>query len=256
MPQDTELTYKGGFSKLIPGEGGQQAAAFDGMQRLLEDLTAAGLETLASRLTNAPETVCESPKTALEKWHQLCGEMAGMPQLVTLHALVIAASRRRDPPKLAQQLFLQMWRENAAVLLPYLDLRWRLSAVLTFQIFGETEAQRLAAAQINVMFSMMKLYETERMFSGFSPEEPYRIRRKSKAALPFGMTAYSLRGGDLDRNLLGRLWLDAEADPLLRPLTCGLLSEVNRDKGGIFRRLVVMKRQRRQQREARKNGEN
>ncbi len=32
-----------------------------------------------------------------------------------------------------------------------------------------------------------------------------------------GLTGYSLRAGDLDRNLLGMIWQSAEADPVLRP---------------------------------------
>lgn len=253
MPQDSELTYKGGFSKLVPGGSGKQAAAYDGMQEVLEELAAKGFEHLETAVTQAPAHVVDAPKVAAEKLDQLSAEMAGLPQIVTLHALVIAASRRQNPPAIAQRLFLEMWRSHAGVLLQYLDLRWSLSAVLTFQVFGENEAQRLAAAQINTLFSMMKLYESERLYSGVAPDQPFRIRRRIRAALPFGLSPYALQGGDLDRNLLGRLWLDAEADPVLRPLACRLLSDINRDKGGIFRRLTAMKRLRREMRQRRES---
>lgn len=251
MEDDWDMTYKGGFTRLIPHQGGKQAGHYEGMQALLSELADRGLDALQSAITQAPKQAPKAAVTAAQKLDQLSAELAGQPMLVTVHALVIAASRRQDPPALAQRLFLDMWRVKSAVLLQNLDTRWALSALITFRIFGENEVQRLTAAELDVLFSMTKLYESERLFSGVSPDQLFRRSRAIKVAMPLGLEPYSLSRGDLDRNLLGRLWLNAEQDPVLRPLACRLLNEVNREKGSVFRRLNVMKRLRREKRKQR-----
>ena len=60
--------------------------------------------------------------------------------------------------------------------------------------------------------------------------------------LPYGLKGYSMRKGDLDRNLLGTLWAEAEEDPVLRPLACRLLNDLNRADEGLFHRLMKMRR--------------
>lgn len=248
---DTDgMTYKGGYSKLIP-QRGKQAGHYEGMDGVLDTLAAEGLDALAERITAHPGDFNPRPVTAPEKLTQLSAELAGQPMLVTLHALTIAASRRKDPPAIAQRLFLEIWRSKAAVVMPYLDTRWALSALLTFRVFGDTEIQRRTSAELDVLFSMMKLYESERLYSGFEADKPFRIRRHIKSILPMKMEPYALGGGDLDRNLLGRLWLDAEEDPVLRPLACRLLTQLNMEKRSVFRRLNVMKMLRREKREQR-----
>jgi len=58
------------------------------------------------------------------------------------------------------------------------------------------------------------------------------------------MDAYSLGGGGLDVNMLGRLWQDAGNDPVIAPLARHLLEALIADDRTIFRRLRLMKRQR------------
>jgi hypothetical protein len=139
-------------------------------------------------------------------------------------------------------------------MLRHLETRWALSALLTFRIFGENEVQRTTAAEMDVLFSMMKLYESERVYSGFAPGQPFRLSRRKSHELPFGLAGYSLSRGDLDRNMLGRLWVNAEEDPVLRPLACHLLTQLNREPRGVFRRLKLMKRERRERRKRREDG--
>lgn len=249
MAED-ELTYKGGFTKLIP-QAGKQASHYAGMAELLVTLTRNGLDSLEAHPTPAPESFNPAPVTAPEKLDQLCNEFASQPMLLTVHALVIAASRRKDPPDIARTIFLNMWRQKPSVLLHHLDMRWALSALLTFRIFGENEVQRTTAAEMDVLFSLMKLYESERLYSGFAPDQPFRLSRRNSHELPFGVAGYSLSRGDLDRNMLGRLWVGAEEDPVLRPLACHLLNQLNREPRGIFRRLKLMRRERRARRDRR-----
>ena len=92
---ETEFTYKGGFSRLAPDQKSQTHAPYDGMAELLQNLIAPGLETL--RTTNIPAMPQQetAPKTAIEKHQELQSLLQGTPQLLALHALTIAAARRR-----------------------------------------------------------------------------------------------------------------------------------------------------------------
>ena len=243
LPFKSDFTYPNGFADLAQGVANRREP-YPGMAKMLEKAAKPGLAALCETPINAlaPTDPAPNPKTAAIKYDELCHEFDGKPELLALHALTIAASRRANPPEIARTLFLEMWRSHARFLLDHLDRRWQLSALQTFRDFGETETQRRSASDLTVFFALTKLYETERLYSGTKARKAFSIDTRAGGGLPMGLTGYSLRGGDLDRTLLGMLWQDAEADPLLRPLACRLLTDLNRDRAGLFRRLRRMRR--------------
>lgn len=237
-----EFTYPDGFGSLIK-KAPQQRPQYEGMQSLLEELHSDGLHVLCSELLEPVDKLdVEMPSAAIEKYQNIRAEFPNRPKLLALHGLVIVASRRRNPPEIASTLFQQIWRDHSKVLLEQLDTRWKLSALQTFRDLGENEVQRRCAGELMVFFNMMKLYETERLFGGVPSSEAYDFQRRAPAKLPLNLTPYSIRHGDLDRTLLGMLWLAAEQDPVLEPLACHLLTAINRDRLNIFRRLRLMRR--------------
>ncbi|KAG1715400.1 ATP-dependent RNA helicase RhlE [Nymphon striatum] len=59
----------------------------------------------------------------------------------------------------------------------------------------------------------MKLYESERLYSGITSDRPFTVVSKARGPLPLEMDQYSVLHGGLDINMLGRLWQEAEGDP-------------------------------------------
>lgn len=238
-----DCVYPGGFAGLMHESEAQRIVAFAGMQDLLEELSAGSVRQWMAEPVGPDHAKVEPPLlTARAKFEDLCANLAGKPRLVAVHALLNAAARRTDPPALAQAMFLDMWKNHSRVMLDVLDTRWRISALKTFAVFGETAAQRGAAAQIALLLDMMKLYETERLYSAREPDQPFRRDRRIDAALPMDFAPYSVADGDLDRNLLAGLWAPVERDLVLRPLACGLLNQLIREPRGLFYRLGMMRR--------------
>ncbi|MCP4819015.1 MAG: hypothetical protein GY883_07490 [Shimia sp.] len=235
------FTYPGGFAKLV-NNAPEARLQYSGIDAFLSDLSAEGLGSLAQNTLPESPPAEDLAESAAEKYAQLRTQFSGQSELLALHALTIAAARRRDPPAIAQQLFLDIWQHHAPPLLKHLDTRWKISALVTFRDFGTTEAQRRCASELSVFFNLTKLYESERLYSGFTPDTAFPILNRTRAHLTLRLSPYSLRGGDLDRNLMAMLWLSAEEDPILRPLACNLLTAVNKDKNTLFRRLRLMKR--------------
>ncbi len=154
-----------------------------------------------------------------------------------MNALCIAHLRKRSFPPEAPRLFRRIWSEQGALLCDSLDTRWLISSIVTFADHGETEAQRRIGTALNVLFSLMKLYEAERLYSGHAPDAPFTLGKRAKAALPMGMAGFSLTAGGLDVNLLAPIWDEARRTPVAGPLACRLLERLNTDGGTVFRRL-------------------
>ncbi len=245
-PFQSEFTYPNGFADLVENVPSRRDP-YPEMEETLHTLSAPGLAALAETTTTAPDAsefpdTDPLPKPAPLKYLELRREFDGKPELLALHALTIAAARRADPPEIARTLFLGMWQDHAPFLLDHLDRRWQLSALQTFRDFGTNEDQRRAASELTVFFALTKLYETERLYGGTKAKKAFSTDTRARGGLPMGLTGYSLRAGDLDRTLLGMLWQSAETDPLLRPLACRLLTDLNRDRASLFRRLRLMRR--------------
>jgi hypothetical protein len=185
-----------------------------------------------------------------EKLHGLRSELVGRPELTALNAILIAHLRKARPPAEAAPLFRRIWAEEGPALMPHLPGRWLISSVITFGDHGETEAQRRIGLSMNVFFSLMKLYEFERLYSGQAPDQPFRRRRLRGKPMPLGMPNFALIGGGLDINLLAQLWNEARGEPVAGALACHLLERLNTDPGNLFRRIGRMRDAKRQARAA------
>jgi hypothetical protein len=180
-----------------------------------------------------------------EKARELAPEFAGQSALFHLHALLIAHLRKRRFPDHAPALFRRLWVERGDDLRRGLSARWLISAVITFGDHGATEGERSLGREMGMLFSMMKLYEFERLFSGMAPDQPFRLARRADADLPMGMEPFSLATGGLDISLLAPVWSRALDEPVMRSLACDLLHRLNADLGTVFARLQAMRKKRR-----------
>ncbi|MFT7108137.1 MAG: hypothetical protein ACJAVT_002670 [Yoonia sp.] len=113
--------------------------------------------------------------------------------------------------------------------------------MITFAEHGQSEADRNLAARMNMLFSMIKVFEAERCFSGIPPEEPFRIKDRNKSPQPMGMKDFSVLNGDLEAHLFAPLWRDANKAAAIGPLVQHLLELLNYDDGTVFRRLELMR---------------
>ncbi|SLN34362.1 hypothetical protein TRL7639_01556 [Falsiruegeria litorea R37] len=186
----------------------------------------------------------EGETDARRKLHALELEFDGDNVLHLLHALTIALLRRRDASEEARQLFLRIWREQGKFLAGTLSVRWMISAATTFGDHGDTIEQRLGGQGLSMLFDLIKLHDSERRQSGRGNDSGFpRVRgAKPRDGLAFDMDPYSLENGDLDINMLARLWRLSEADAVLRPLGFRMLRLVMSDRKTIFARLRRYKR--------------
>ncbi len=236
-------TYAGGYKALIERAQTRRDPLIYGEG---ESLTP--LETDLAPL-RAQSTVVQPNKSGSsfgQKRLSLQQEFAGQPELLALHGLVIANLRKSEFPDHAPALFQKIWAEHGDFLLEKLPLRWLVSAITTFGDQGVNEAQRSIGRSLTLMFGMIKLYEFERLYSGHYPSQAFTLDNKVNTQLPLGIPSYSLVGGGLDVALLTRLWVDAQDDPVVRPLACHLLNAINSDPDTLFRRLNEMGDERRQ----------
>lgn len=230
-------TYQGGYGALLKRIQGRTAplefAAGEALPSLDEDLT-----PLRTQVT-IPDKPDNGSTYAVKRW-RLQSEFEGQPELLPLHGLVIANLRKDGFPDHTPALFQKLWAEHGDFLLRRLPLRWLVSAVMTFGDHGANEAQRQTGRSLSLLFSMMKLYEFERLYSGKPPQEAYSTEHKYGADLPLGIPAYSLKGGGLDAAILSRIWKESGEDPVIEPLAKHLLDAINTDPGTLFRRLRIM----------------
>ncbi|MEM6375724.1 MAG: hypothetical protein AAF686_05745 [Pseudomonadota bacterium] len=157
--------------------------------------------------------------TLKKKLTEIENEFLGQSKLLALHAILIAVLRPDAPPETAVSLFQRVWKEQGAFLLDHLDFRWKMSAMTTFADHGANVEHRTLGMGLSILLDTIKLYESERRRSGQSARRlSERDPDARLASLAFGMDPYYFRNGDLDRNMLSRLWLLSEEDEVLRPL--------------------------------------
>ncbi|MFQ1700568.1 hypothetical protein ACJ5NV_08230 [Loktanella agnita] len=240
MP-DPDETFPGGVRALLPQyqkrrsllthKAGEELAPAD------VDFKVLAAQLLPPQINPRPDGLSRVAK----KRHMLLGELNGQSELALLHGLLVSHLRKHTYPDHAPALFRRLWAEEENWLLDHLPTRWLISAVITFADHGETEADRKLAQSLNILFSLMKIYESERSFSGLPPQDRFRVRDRNKAPLPLGMKDFSVLQGDLEANLLAPLWRDAEHAPATGRLTRHLLEVLNRDDGTVFRRFALMR---------------
>ncbi|MWD27565.1 glycosyltransferase family 2 protein [Aquicoccus sp. SCR17] len=190
----------------------------------------------------APATTYARKRKALRR------EFQDAPEICYLNGMLIANLRRREAPAHCAPLFRRLWSEEARFLIDHLDPRWLVSSITTFGDHGGTEVQRRVGSSLSVLFNTMKLYESERLYSGRGADTPFTLRGRAQSPLPLEMDRFALENGGLDVNMLGRLWLEAAEDAVIRPLAHHLLTELIHDPYNVFRRLRRMRvRKERQQ---------
>lgn len=200
------------------------------------------LQPLVQKKVPEGEVMTDGPLSHYKrKLWQLRRDLEGKSELAVLNADLIVHLRRASFPDHTPALFRRVWAEQGQVLMQELSPRWLISSVITFGDFGETEAQRRIGLSLNVLFSLMKLYEFERLSSGLGPDELFRGKRKKGSRLPLGMLDFGLDGGGLDYNLLAPIWKAAQEDQTVGPLACLLLDRLNADPSNLFRRLQGMR---------------
>ena len=250
MSDASAPTYPGGFDAILTQmEGRRDPFTYEG-DEALPPLDVDFTPLKSARVDGRALTVAGSRSSYARKLRDLSEEFDGLPELMLLHGLLIAHLRRRSAPDHTAALFLRLWAEEADWLLARLDVRWLVSAITTFGDHGATEPQRRVGQSLSLLFGMMKLYETERLYSGAQPDEAFewskrsQSRQANQSRLPMRMDAFALGGGGLDVNMLGRLWQDAKEDPVMAPLAKHVLQLLIDDDRTVFRRLRVMRRQR------------
>lgn len=239
MDLDDE-NYPGGFYALLRRQDKRETPFGDPLSVL--PAADCDLEVLARQLvTDAADTaqMPEKRSFAMRKRALLRAEFLGQPELWAVHAMCISILRRRSPPPQAQQLFLRIWAEQGSSLAAELPVRWLISAATTFGDHGSTINQRLGGQGLSMLFDLIKLHDSERRQSGRRNSDGFpRTRGGPKPdGLAFEMEPYSLPSGDLDMNMLARLWRLAEDDPVLQPLGVRMLRMVMTDKRSIFARI-------------------
>jgi hypothetical protein len=235
---DKTETFPGGIAALLP-QYQKRRALLTGANVPPLDVDFAALKAMPLPPQELPRP--EGLTRVEKKRHMLLGELAGHSELALLHGLLVSHLRKHTYPDRAPALFLRLWAEEEAWLLDTLPTRWLISAVITFAEHGATEADRNLAARMNMLFSLMKIYEAERAFSGKAPQTPFRTQDRNKSPLPMGMKDFSVLKGDLEANLLAPLWRDAEHAPATGNLTRHLLNTLNTDDGTVFRRFAIMR---------------
>lgn len=175
---------------------------------------------------------------------EIAGTLRGKSELALLNGLVIANLRKRRWPAHAPALFHRIWVEQGATLLAELDTRWLISSAITFSDHGVNERQRRTGQALAVLFSLMKLYEFERLYAGQLPDTAFGPANRIVAPLPMGMESFSLTTGGLEVNLIAPIWEEARRDKVMAPLARLLLQKLDGDGGNLFRRLKLMRQER------------
>jgi hypothetical protein len=244
-PADPALTYPGAPESLIELWMRRRGPVLYGRNESLPppDID---LKPLLSEMIAPDEPApVRRPSHYMRKLRQLRQELAGKSELAALNADLIVHLRRASYPDFAPQLFRRIWLEEGPGLIAELPGRWLISSVITFADHGETEAQRRIGLALNMLFSLMKLYEFERCFSGVPPDTVFDRRPRLGRGLPLGMQKFGLPNGGLDVNLLAPIWDEAQREPVVGPLACHLLQELNADPSNLFRRIRLMRAARR-----------
>ena len=238
-------TYPGGIQAVLQQMEGRRAPLTFAKGEALMPLDC-DLQDMRAQTVADPETDTAYKRPFKSEHHrkgfEVRRELKGSSELSALHGLVIAHLRKRDFPEHAPALFQRLWAEEHDHLLQQLDARWLVSAITTFGDHGVNAIQRSTGLALSTLFGTMKLYESERLFSGKTPDKPFALKGKARATLPLEMDSYAIAGGGLDVNMLGRLWQEASQDPVIAPLAQHLIGLLIHDDRTVFRRLMIMRK--------------
>lgn len=163
--------------------------------------------------------------------NELRSEFTDRSELLFIHAGCVVALRRRTAVGHFLPLYLRLWREEHALLLRELSLRWLVSACDTLADHGATPTQRAVALNGAVIANLAKLAETERRRDPPGGGAPRR-----GTELFDGMTVFK-RGGDMIDNLFRRVARIAELDEVAGPILLEVAGRV-RALDTVVRRLA------------------
>ncbi len=240
MAKRTE-TFPGGIRNLLPQYQKRRSLL---THRNGEELPALDVDFKPLAAQPLPPPINPRPdglSRVAKKRHMLLGELAGQTELALLHGLLISHLRKHTYPDHAPALFRRLWAEEEDWLLDSLPTRWLISAIITFADHGQDADDRKLAQSFNILFSLMKIYEAERAFSGLPAQKPFKITDRNKSPLPMGMKDFSILKGDLEAHLLAPLWRDSKDAPATGRLARHLLNLLNQDDGTVFRRFAHMR---------------
>ncbi|MGB3244985.1 MAG: hypothetical protein WBB25_10650 [Sulfitobacter sp.] len=235
--------YNGGFAGLLRRQEKRQRS-FDDVDEVLPDPDI-DLVPLFDQSLPAPDMHFEdAPRFgALRKWLELQDEFQGQPRIFHLHAMLIAISRRDDPPQAAITLFHRIWDEHGAQMAKEIPVRWMISAATSFSDIGVKGDQRACGMALSILFDMIKLHDSERRISGQPGRVPFKpTKGRRRFPVAFDMDAYSFKGGDLDKIMLARIWQLCERDATIRPLGLAMLRKVMTEPRSIFGRVQELKK--------------
>ncbi len=245
-----DQVYPGGFAALVARLEGKRAQ-FTNWQDVLPGPDADLAPYFEETLTPCAPPPRRKTRDIHEKQDEFRAQLAGHSAAQLLNATLIALLRRAPPPEAAQALFFRLWSDHGDRLVAEMPVRWMVSSATTFADHGLTGDQRACGMGLSTLFDTIKLYESERSYSGLSGRRLFRRQPGEKLhSMPFGVTRYSFKGGDLDENLLARLWLLSEADATIAPLARAMLRLVMTDTRTVFARLRQMKADRKARRAA------
>ena len=237
---DPDLSYPSGFDTLL-AEANVGLAHFIGAEDYFKAL-GDDIDAMELRRVIPTDGARYRPITIEDKRLSLEDEFVGRSQLLLMHALTIAVLRRADPPPQAIDLFIRMWTEKADFLLAELNTRWITSALTTFADYGQTEIQRRLGSSMTILLGLLKFCEAERSLTGLPLHRPVRRTKGDKRQrLGLGMEPYSLLNGDVDRNVLLRIWADANHDDVVGAPVKFMLNKINADKRNVFRRMMLLR---------------
>lgn len=179
---------------------------------------------------------------------ELSQEFEGKSELLVIHGLCIACLRRDSPQMETIALFHQLWRDYRPQLLEQLNMRWLISAAATFGDHGQNTTQFKVGSNLEMLFGLYKLYESERLHAGNDPSQPSPFKIDKSLKLPFGLARYAIAGGDLDQQLLGKLYLEACEDAVMEDLCHHLLNRLISTDKSIFARFRILRERRAERR--------
>jgi len=237
-----DVIYPGGFARLMRFLERRQRPFVDAAT--VVPPADVDLAALHAQIVPPPQgCIDDLPRFSVErKWLELQQEFEGGSELFRLHAMLIAISRRNDPPPGALPLFFRIWDEQGPVMARELPVRWLISTATTFADCGQNADQRALGMGLSTLFDLVKLHDSERRRAGLSgdavqPAAPGAER----PPLGFDMNPYSFARGDVDRVMIARLWQLAERDRTIRPLAMRMLGIVMTDRHSIFARAQSLK---------------
>ncbi|QYK39907.1 MAG: hypothetical protein KF887_10530 [Paracoccaceae bacterium] len=246
MTEPPSLTYPGAPASLIARWQSRRSRMALAEGEALPD-PRCDLAAMAATPAAPPAPLPEGASMHARKAAEVRGALQGHSELAVLNGLLIAHLRKRRAPRGTAALFRRIWVEQGPALIAELPGRWLVSSAITFGDHGLTEGERSLGREVNVLFSLIKLYEHERLQGGLAPDAA-RMRNAHPGPLPLGMEPFSLLRGGLDINLLAPIWERAESEPVLGPLVVALMERLNADPGTIFRRLATLRERRRARR--------